>query len=61
MEDTVYLVFCGRVDNLDSLQTFYKHVGRKPAFMCVIVGHLETVMRDPATGIFITPITSLRP
>lgn len=48
-------------DALDSLQTFYKHVGRKPAFMCVIVGHLETVMRDPATGIFITPITSLRP
>ena len=22
VEDTVYLVFCGRVDNLDSLQTF---------------------------------------
>lgn len=46
---------------LDSLKTFYKHAEKKPVFMCVIVGHLETVMRDPATGIFITPITSLRP
>ena len=46
---------------LDSLQTFYKHAERKPAFMCVIVGHLETVMRDPASGIFIVPVTSLRP
>lgn len=46
---------------VDSLQTFYKHAEKKPAFMCVIVGHLETVMCDPATGIFITPVTSLRP
>ena len=46
---------------IKSLQTFYKHVDKKPVFMCVIVGHLETVMRDPASGIFITPLTSLRP
>ena len=46
---------------LDSLQTFYKHAEKKPVFMCVIVGHLETVMRDPSTGIFVAPITSLRP
>ncbi len=46
---------------ISSLQTFYKHAEKKPLFMCVIVGHLESVMRDPATGIFITPITSLKP
>ncbi len=46
---------------LDSLKTFYMHADQKPVFMCVIVGHLETVMCDPLSGIFITPITSLRP
>ena len=46
---------------LDSLTTFYKNVARKPAYMCVITGHLSTVMRDPRTGIFIVPVTSLRP
>lgn len=46
---------------LESLQTFYKHVKRKPVFMCVMVGHLEAVMRDAETGIFIVPITSLKP
>lgn len=46
---------------LESLQTFYTHVKKKPAFMCVIVGHLDAVMRDPETGIFIVPATSLKP
>lgn len=46
---------------LESLTKFNKNVEKKPAFMCVIVGHLDTVMRDPQTGIFIIPITSLRP
>lgn len=48
-------------DAIDSLKTFYEHVTRKPAFMCVVVGHCSTVMRDPKTGIFITPVTSLKP
>lgn len=46
---------------IDSLTTFKNKVEKKPAFMCVIVGHLDTVMRDPQTGIFIVPLTSLRP
>lgn len=46
---------------IDSLTTFNKNVEKKPVFMCVIVGHLDTVMRDPKTGIFIVPFTSLRP
>lgn len=46
---------------LESLRTFYTHVKKKPAFMCVIVGHLDAVMRDSETGIFIVPATSLKP
>ncbi|MBO4788464.1 MAG: ATP-binding protein [Lachnospiraceae bacterium] len=51
----------GIQDGLDSLQKFKKNVEKKPKFMCIIVGHLDTVMRDPETGIFIVPITSLKP
>ena len=46
---------------IDSLCKFNENVSKKPAYMCVIVGHLDTVMRDPKTGIYIVPITSLRP
>ena len=46
---------------INSLTTFNKKVEKKPAFMCVIVGHLDTVMRDPQTGVFIVPLTSLKP
>ncbi|HHT15968.1 MAG TPA: DUF4143 domain-containing protein [Clostridiales bacterium] len=51
----------GIQEAIGSLSTFYKNVQRKPAYMCVIVGHCEAVMKDPETGIFITPLTSLRP
>lgn len=51
----------GIQEAIGSLSTFYKNVQRKPAYMCVIVGHCEAVMKDPQTGIFITPLTSLRP
>lgn len=46
---------------IDGLCKFNENVSKKPAYMCVIVGHLDTVMRDPKTGIYIVPITSLRP
>ena len=48
-------------DAIKNLCKFYKNVEKKPVYMCVIVGHLDTVMRDPETGIFIVPFTSLRP
>lgn len=51
----------GIKDAVNSLSRFYAHVKRKPAFMCVIVGHCEAVMKDPETGVFIVPVTSLRP
>lgn len=46
---------------IDSLSKFNEKVSKKPEYMCVIVGHLESVMRDPKSGIFIVPITALRP
>lgn len=48
-------------DAIKSLKRFYENVQKKPAYMCIIVGHLDTVMRDPETGIYIVPITSLKP
>ena len=45
---------------VDSLSRFYDNVKKKPAFMCVIVGHCEAVMKDPKTGVFIVPITALK-
>ena len=48
-------------DGIDSLSRFYENVEKKPTYMCVIIGHLESVMRDPTTGIFIVPFTSLKP
>ena len=48
-------------DAIVSLQKFYKNVKKKPVFMCVIVGYLSTAYKDPESGIFVTPITALRP
>ena len=48
-------------DAKKSLQTFYNNVKKKPKFMCIIVGHFEAVIQDPETGIYIIPITSLKP
>lgn len=44
-----------------SLMKFYENAQKKPKFMCVIVGHYEAVIQDKETGIYIIPITSLRP
>ena len=45
----------------ESLINFYKNVSKKPKFMCIIVGNLSAVMVDEETGIYIIPITSLKP
>lgn len=44
-----------------SLTKFYNNVGKKPKFMCIIVGHYEAIVQDKETGIYIVPITSLAP
>ena len=48
-------------DAINSLTKFYENVSKKPVYMCIVVGHLESVMVDPKTGIYIVPITSLCP
>ena len=48
-------------EGLDSLTTFYNNVEKKPKFMCVIVGHCQSIMCDPKTNIYVVPITSLAP
>lgn len=44
-----------------SLIKYYENVEKKPKFMCIIVGHYEAVIQDKETGIYIVPITSLKP
>ena len=44
-----------------SLIKYYENTTKKPKFMCIIVGHYEAVVQDKETGIYIVPITSLRP
>lgn len=51
----------GIEDAKKSLTTFYNNAKIKPKFMCIIVGHYEAVIKDKDTGIYIVPITSLKP
>ena len=44
-----------------SLLNFYDNMIKKPAFMCVIVGKCPAVIKDKETGIYIVPITALKP
>ncbi len=44
-----------------SLATFYKNAQKKPKFMCIIVGQYEAITKDEETGIYVVPITSLKP
>ena len=34
---------------------------KKPKFMCVVVGYTDAIAKDPETGIYIVPITALKP
>ena len=45
----------------ESLANFYNNMIKKPKFMCVVVGFTDVIARDPETGIYIVPITALRP
>lgn len=44
-----------------SLLTFSNNMNKKPKFMCVIVGYTDVIAKDPETGIYIVPITALKP
>ena len=44
-----------------NLLKFSNYMVKKPKFMCVVVGYTDIIARDPETGIYIVPITALRP
>ena len=44
-----------------NLLTFSNNMLKKPKFMCVIVGYTDVIAKDPETGIYILPITALKP
>ena len=44
-----------------SLLNFYNNMVKKPKFMCVVVGFTDVIAKDPETGIYIVPITALKP
>ena len=44
-----------------NLMKFYDNMVKKPKFMCIIVGKCSSILKDPETGIYIVPITALRP
>lgn len=44
-----------------SLLNFYNSMTKKPKFMCIIVGYTDVIVKDSETGIYILPITALKP
>lgn len=43
------------------LLKFYDNMVIKPKFMCIITSNFVSVVKDPETGIYILPITALKP
>lgn len=43
------------------LLKFYNNMVTKPKFMCIITSNFSSVVQDPETGIYILPITALKP
>ena len=48
-------------DAIKSLKNFYNNMIKKPKFMCVIVGVCQAAYKDPESGIYVLPITALKP
>ena len=44
-----------------NLLNLYNNMVKKPKLMCVIVGFTDVIAKDPETGIYIIPITALKP
>lgn len=44
-----------------SLLKFQENMIKKPKFLCIIVGNIKAVVKDIETGIYILPITALKP
>ena len=48
-------------DAKNNLLKFYDLMNKKPKFMCIVVGFTDVIAKDPETGIYIVPITALKP
>jgi len=44
----------------ESLLKFYENAGKKPKFMCAIIGTCNCIIKDEKTGIYIIPPTALK-
>lgn len=45
----------------DNLLKFSSSMKKKPKFMCVICGYNENIVKDPKSGVYLVPITALKP
>lgn len=45
----------------ENLIKFSNNMKKKPKFMCVICGYNENIVKDPESGIYLIPITALKP
>ena len=45
----------------ENLIRFSQNMDKKPKFMCIVVGYTDIIAKDPNTGIYIVPITALKP
>ncbi len=57
----IKLGFNGVEEGTANLLKFYDNMVKKPKFMCIIVGKCNSILKDPTTGIYIVPITALKP
>lgn len=57
----IKLGYNGVEDAKKNLLALYNNMDKKPKFMCVIVGYFDFIVKDPETGIYIVPITALKP
>ena len=44
-----------------TLLSFFNNMRKKPKFMCIITSNTTYVAKDKETGIYILPITALKP
>lgn len=44
-----------------NLMNFYNNMIKKPKFMCIIVGYTDVIAKDEETGIYVVPLTELKP
>lgn len=57
----IKLGFNGFKDAKESLLKFQEQMVKKPKFMCAICGYNDSIVRDKESGIYIVPLTALKP